>query len=236
MVEFYPFGWLHWATLALTAALAVMVARMGRRDRRRRQQLAWGLSAWMTLSVAGVFVHFLGRGETRAWDALPLHLCDISLFLAAAALVTRAQWVYELLYFWGLAGASQAMLTPDLSGALQWWRFAFFFGAHAGVIVTAIFLTLACGMRPRKHAVWRAMGALAVYTAFAALVNWGAGTNYGFLRGKPRHPSLLDHLGAWPWYIGAMGALALVSFTLLYAPFYFRQNRARHPSGHSNDG
>ena len=36
---------------------------------------------------------------------LPLHLCDVSLFLAPVVLLTGNRRLYELLYFWGLGGA-----------------------------------------------------------------------------------------------------------------------------------
>ncbi len=225
MIEFRPFGSLHWATLALTAVVTVAVTMAGRRHERWRKWMLRGLACGLAFSIGGVVFHFLENGGGFDWRALPLHLCDITVALAAGAVLTRRQWLYELAYFFGLAGGSQAMLTPDLGGAMAWWRFAIFFGAHASVIVAVIFLTGACGMRPRPNAVWRAMGGLAAYTVFAALVNWAVDANFGYLREKPTQSSVLDHLGEWPWYIGGMGALALLSFSLLYAPFYLRNRR-----------
>lgn len=225
MIEFRPFGWLHWMTLAMTLVATVAVTMAGRRHERWRGWMLRGLGAWVLLSVAGIFYHYAESGEGFDWRAMPLHLCDITLVLVAGAVMLRRQWLYELSYFFGLAGASQAMLTPDLGGMIEWWRFAIFFGAHASVIVAVIFLTCVCGMRPRKYAVWRAMGGLAIYTVFAAVVNWAVDANFGYLREKPMQSSLVDHLGDWPWYIGGMGALALASFAVLYAPFYFQNRR-----------
>jgi hypothetical integral membrane protein (TIGR02206 family) len=227
MIEFRPFGLLHWAMLALSVAVTVAIAAAGRRHQRWRHWMLWGLGVWLALSIAGGLLHLCKSGDGFSWSAMPLHLCDIALMLAVGAVATRRQWLYELSYFFGLAGATQAMLTPDLGGEIEWWRLATFFGAHAGVIAAVVFLTCACRMRPQKHAVWRAMGALCIYTLFAALVNWTTSTNFGYLREKPSNPSLLDYLGDWPWYIGGMGVLALASFAVLYAPFYFRDRRAK---------
>jgi hypothetical integral membrane protein (TIGR02206 family) len=233
MIEFRPFGLLHWATLALTVAVTVAIAMAGRRHERWRRWLLWGLGVWLAFSIAGVLFHFYKSGEGFSWSAMPLHLCDIALMLAAGAVATRRQWLYELSYFFGLAGATQAILTPDLSGEIKWWQFATFFGAHASVIAAVIFLTCACGMRPQKYAVWRAMFGLTIYTVCVALVNWATDANFGYLREKPTQSSVLDHLGDWPWYIGGMGVLALASFSALYAPFYFRDRRARERTPHT---
>jgi len=53
-------------------------------------------------------------GKFTAADAMPMQLCDWAMFAVIAALVTRRRGVYELAYFWGLAGTLQAILTPNL--------------------------------------------------------------------------------------------------------------------------
>src|SRR5438132_907921 len=56
-----------------------------------------------------------GGGESgQRSQPLPLQLCDVAIFVAAAALWSRNQLLVEITYFWGLAGTLQALLTPDL--------------------------------------------------------------------------------------------------------------------------
>lgn len=43
-------------------------------------------------------------------------------------------------------------------------------------------------------------------------VNRLLGTNFGFATRPPDNPSLLDHLGSWPWYMALALALALLRF------------------------
>ncbi len=50
-------------------------------------------------------------------------------------------------------------------------------------------------------------------------VNFLLGTNFGFLARKPDNPSLLDHLGPWPWYILSLQLVALLLLFLLALPF-----------------
>src|SRR5262249_56539305 len=54
----------------------------------------------------------------RPPQGLPFELCDISLWLSVYVLLRISQRAYELAYYWGLAGAGMAMLTPDLLAPL----------------------------------------------------------------------------------------------------------------------
>ena len=60
-----------------------------------------------------------------------------------------------------------------------------------------------------------------LYMVLAGAVNWLAGTNFGYLSHKPAVPTLLDHLGPWPYYLIWYEVIALVVLPLLYLPFYF---------------
>lgn len=216
VLTFAPFGMLHAVCVVLTAlaiALPLLIARYSLPLARGVvvAQLAW--------SVVGAVLLLTERGTLRWVDVLPLHLCDLTLLITIAAYGTRNQLAYELAYFYGLAGSPQALLTPDIAGTMPLWRLAYFFGSHAAVIATVLWLTLREGMRPRRRAVWHAMAGLAVYTAVVGCFNLVAGTNYGYLCHKPTRASLLDYLGPWPWYIGAMGVMGLLCFWLLMLPF-----------------
>ena len=59
--------------------------------------------------------------------------------------------------------------------------------------------------------------------AFAMTVNKILGTNFGFAAGPPPNPSLIDHLGPWPWYLVSMSAIAFVLYLLLALPFAGRE-------------
>ncbi len=159
-------------------------------------------------------------------NAFPCHLCDIAALCGAAALWLRHQRLAELVWFWGLAGTLNGLITPALADSFPSPRFISFFALHGGVVVAAFFLVLGLGLRPEKGAVWRAFGWIQVYMVVALGVNGLTGANYGFLRSKPEQGSLLDALGPWPYYIFGLQFLALILFTLLDLPFR-RSRRSR---------
>jgi len=58
-----------------------------------------------------------------------------------------------------------------------------------------------------------------IITVHPALgVNTLLGTNFGFASRPPANPSLIDHLGPWPWYLLSMQAIAVTLFLLLALP------------------
>jgi uncharacterized membrane protein YwaF len=61
-----------------------------------------------------------------------------------------------------------------------------------------------------------------------------SGGNYMLLAERPETASLLDYMGAWPWYILGAALLALAMFALLDIPF--RRRRAAWPSGTGASG
>ena len=44
---------------------------------------------------------------------LPLQLCSIGVYLAAFNLIYRNQTIFNLIFYWGFVGATNAILTPD---------------------------------------------------------------------------------------------------------------------------
>jgi hypothetical integral membrane protein (TIGR02206 family) len=229
--SFSPFGAAHLAVLAAVPGAALLLARLvrGRPQRERAVRRALAVALLVNQLV------YLGYAAHRGWIApprgLPLELCDVAVWLAVAALLGAPAWVGELLWFVALAGTTQALLTPDLGAAFPSYPAVKFFLGHGATVAAALFLALAGRLRPRRGAWWRALLAVNAYAAALLALNHLAGTNYMYLRAKPAAPSLLDHLGPWPWYLLACEALAGGSFFLLELPFRLRPKKAAAP-GH----
>jgi hypothetical integral membrane protein (TIGR02206 family) len=166
-----------------------------------------------------------GSGRSRRCSAA---LCSLFVFLSALMLVTKSYAIYEYAYFLGIAGAMQALLTPD-AGIYGFPHFRFFqvILSHGSIVTAAVYMTVVEGCRPT----WRSLRRVAVwgnvYLIGVGILNALLGSNYLFIAHKPETASLLDVLPPWPWYILYMEGLGAVLFMLLYLPFALRDWRAR---------
>lgn len=212
------FGIAHLMILATVPLLAVMLAALQRRlppgSRAVRVALALLLLLCTILYYGNYFVH----GEQMFPGHLPLELCDVSLWLVIPALLTLKPAIFDVAYYFALAGASMSLLTPSLTEPSLFLSVQFF--ADHGLLVTAIlYLVWSRQARPRPGSVVRAMLVFNILLALIGTFDFIFKTNYMFLRAKPETVSLLTFLGPWPWYILAGDSVAFTLFLILYLPF-----------------
>ena len=151
---------------------------------------------------------------------LPLHLCSVLVFVSAAMLVTEKYRMFEFVYFMGIAGALQALLTPDLTiHGFPHYRFWQTYISHGGIVIAAVFMAVVVGYRPTWRSLLRVIVGTNVYMLFVGGVNWLLGSNYMFIARKPPTASLLDVLGPWPWYLISLEAIGVVMCLILFVPY-----------------
>jgi len=213
------FGPVHLALLAAVPGLGLGLAALIRSRPALERPVRLGLAAVLAANQLAYLAYAAARGWIAPPSGLPLELCDVALWLAVAALVGSPPVVGELLYFVGLAGTVQALLTPDLGIAFPSYPAAKFFLGHGGTVTAAILLLATGRLRPRPGAWWRALLVLDAYAAALFVLDRLAGTNYLYLAHKPPVPTLLDRMGPWPWYILSAEVLAAALFFLLQLPF-----------------
>ncbi|WNQ13352.1 TIGR02206 family membrane protein [Paenibacillus aurantius] len=204
------------AVAALFLAIALMAAL---RSRLAKRPVRLTLAGVLLGTEAALNLWYREQGIWSVQSTLPLELCSITLLLSIVMLVTRSRILYEIVYFAGIAGALQAILTPELGYPFPHFRFFQFFIAHAGIILAALYMTLVEGYRPVPRSILRVM----LFLNGLAVLVWGIdrwlGANYMFLARKPENASVLDWFGPYPYYLLAEEMLALVLFLLLYWPF-----------------
>lgn len=233
-MPFKPFSLEHLVTVLTGAVVVAGLLLAGRRSENGRR-LSSALLAFACLSSYPLSqAAWLSLDGGVALDnLLPLHLCDIAAIIAGFALITRRPVLCALTYFWGLAATFQALLTPAIHVGFPAWPFVMFFVQHFAIVATALYLPLVDGWRP-KTPLWRSplevYGWSVVYLLLALGVNSALGTNFGFANRPPDNPSLIDHLGPWPWYLFSMQAIGVALFLLLALPF-LRGNGSGRPMG-----
>ncbi len=152
-------------------------------------------------------------------DNLPLHLCGVSLYITAYALISGRQIFFELAYFWGLGGAIMALLSPGDIFYFPHLLNLIFYSSHGLIIIGVLFMVIVRKFRPDIFSLLRASVINAAYLLLVYPVNIILDTNYLFLRFKPKGDTLINHMGPWPVYIAGMLALGIASYIILYLPF-----------------
>jgi hypothetical integral membrane protein (TIGR02206 family) len=179
------------------------------------------------LVVNQVSWYMVERNSLSVQWSLPLGLCEIGTFVAAAALWWRQPLLVELTYFWGLGGTIQALLTPELFNLFPSYFYFHFYVDHGGIVLAALYLVGGLGLVPKRGAVVRVAAITICYLVAIAGVNRITGGNYLFLVHPPPTFSLLNLLGPWPWYIGSMILLGIAVLFIL--DLHLRAARSRTP-------
>lgn len=228
------FGLIHLAILAAVPALAALLAVAQRRFSSLGRSIRLGLSILLFASSASYYASFVIHGVPLFPNHLPLELCDFSLWLVIAALLTLNSTVFDIVYYWALAGASMSLLTPDL-----WHPSLFlsvqFFVDHGLIVLAVLYLVWSRQARPRPGSILKAMIAVNAIVPVVGTFDYFFKTDYMFLRAKPPTVSLLTVLGPWPWYVLVCEGVAIGLFLLLYLPFRRTSSNTASPENGRED-
>lgn len=202
----------------------------------------------MTL-IIGVLLSFrvvfmqLYQMQIDIWTfekSLPIHLCGLSSILSGIVMFKRNQIAYECLFYWGLGGALQSFLTPELNlGNKDLILYLDYFISHSGIIFAGLYLTLILGMRPRKKSwlkvfiysqllipIIGSINFIINYLIANDLISHCAVISDGIIKGAANYMYLFQKpmadnpllIGDWPYYIIGIEVFALINFWLLYQP------------------
>lgn len=218
---FEQFGAAHVVALALTLATPIVLSIAARRGGERTTNIICAVYA--TIIFGNQAIHWAYRVATEGHAEfverhLPLHICGMAAFALVVLLLLRKRIAFDVVYFWGLAGTANALLTPQLEAGFPDYRFFQFFIAHGGIVAGALFAVWGLGMRPTFASLLRAYGLLALLFVLLLAVNPLLDSNYMFLRRPPDAASPF-FFAPWPYYIPILAAVGFAFFCLLLAPF-----------------
>jgi len=159
----------------------------------------------------------------------------MSLILTIVVLLRFRPALFDIVYYWALAGATMALLTPNIGEQTTLFLAVVFFTDHGLTVTAVLYLVWSGQARPRPGSVWPALLAVNVAAVVVGAFDFEYKADYMFLRQKPETVSLLDMLGPWPWYILACEGAGLVLFALLYRPFWRRADEEESRSDKCGD-
>jgi hypothetical integral membrane protein (TIGR02206 family) len=222
--NFHFFGPVHLLILVSFPILAWCLAQFARRGPRAARSIRYSLATFLAVNELIWYAYRIQQEGFRFPNALPLNLCDVMLWVTVVAAFTLQPLAFELAYFAGVAGMTQALLTPDLWAPLASYPTIYFFLAHGIAVATILTLVWAHLTAPRPGSWWKALIFLNAYAAAVGTFDAIFKTNYMYLRQKPPGGSLLDFFGPWPYYLVGGELMAMALFWLLWLPFR-RQSR-----------
>jgi hypothetical integral membrane protein (TIGR02206 family) len=225
---FFFMGVAHLAVLLAIILLNLYLLRFKSKDEATRTKVRWSMAIILWANEIGWHVWNHAVGQWNVQTMIPLHVCSVLVWLGGYMLVSKNYIIYELTYFLGIAGALQALLTPDL-GLYGFPHYRFFqtFISHGLIVTSAIYMTTVEGFRPTWKSILRVTVIANIYMALVFFLNQAIGSNYMYINRKPDTASLLDMLPAWPGYIPYVELIGLFMFLLLYLPFIIKDKRMR---------
>lgn len=223
---FHPFSAAHLITLAIILVLCILlfVYRKKLKTSGKRTMFRYSLAS---ILLAALVLYHLWLIYEHAWSvksALPLQLSDLGVLLAILMLLTKSNKIFQFMYFAGLGSSIQALLTPDLyKFSFPHFRYIQFFVLHGGVVLACLFMVAVFNCRPTMPSLWITVLIVNLYAVCVFFLNKLLSSNYLYIMKKPRMASLLNYLGPWPWYLISVEFVMILSFYLLYSPFWIKR-------------
>ena len=207
-----------WNMLLLSAAFIALplLARAMTPSAANRIRQVFGILLLCTAIV--IHPYLVSKNLWTLQQSLPLQLCSLSGLLSGIVLLFPSQRGYELLLFWGIPGAVHSLLTPEMTQGEGPFLFAEYYISHAGIILSALYLTTAMGMRPGKRSWLRIFLYSQLLLPLIGCVDYFLDANYMYLRERPEADNPLI-IGPWPWYVLCFDFLLLAHMMVVYLMF-----------------
>jgi hypothetical integral membrane protein (TIGR02206 family) len=225
---FVLFGTWHLVALQVIVLLNFGMLGFRKSSAKTRTAIRWTMAIVLWIDEASWHIWNLYWGHWTVKTMLPLHICSILIWLAGFMLIFKIYPIYEFIYFIGIGGAIQALLTPD-GGIYGFphYRIIQTMISHGLLITSGIFMTTVDGFRPTWKSFWRVLIGINIYAAVIFPINILLGSDFLYINGKPATASLLDLLPPWPYYLIYMELIGIIVFLLLYLTFIIKDWRKK---------
>ena len=168
----------------------------------------------------GWVIYKFNIGNAGWAEYMPFELCTINAYLLGFLLIFKPRYaVFEVVYFFSMAGTVQGLVTPRLFAVYPHYLFFEYFITHTGIVLAALVLIFRYKWKVTWLSLWRAFLWLQIIALFNLIFDFTFEVNYMLMRNLPKVPSIIDYFGQWPWYIFACEVFGLASFIFYLFPF-----------------
>ena len=216
----------HLLWIGLAVLFAVGCANMRRWPPTGRAHAAFRLAlfALVLVNELGWFAYRHFAVGISLTDNLPLHLCDLSVFVLFVGLATGGRLWSELAYYAGVVGALLAVCFPAISetGSIRLIAEIRYFLTHVALVGAGFYFTFGCRYRPPARAILRSYIAVHLYALAITPLNLYLGTNYFFTLSAPKQLAFIHAYPHWLFLV-AVSAIFLTVFALMHLPFAWQR-------------
>jgi hypothetical integral membrane protein (TIGR02206 family) len=181
------------------------------------------LGAFISLTIIAFNIYTYNLGNYNVSEDLPLFLCSFMALIIPVYTYYRKYWMYEVLFFWIVAGTLQGVITPDIANGFPVFDYFRFWIVHLGLLIAMFYATFVFNVRPKFKSIFKSIIALQFYILIMYAVNLVLNANYSYLNAKPEATSVLDYFGDWPYYVVTAQLVIIPYCLLIYLPFYIEE-------------
>ena len=223
---FEMFGTVHLLTIATVIVISVLLPKFYKNKTEDQK------STMSKIIAAIIFLHVIISpykdlyllANPYDWrETIPLHMCDLSEIFLIIFLLGGPKILYLCAFFWGLGGATMAILTPDISH--HDLDYIFFMIGHGMIVVGIMYATVSLGNRPYGKDILKVTAiTLFILLPIVFVINifLGEPANFWYLVAKPDGASLMDMFPDPPLHILYTTPLAIAVFYLIYLPYFIK--------------
>ncbi len=230
-VEFTNFTLAHFLPIIFLIGILFCLHRYGDRIRgwKHERAIAFTLAFVAIISEMAYYWRLVGMPALgpNPIDHLPVTVCGWAVIFCSYLVVTKNQTLFDISYFWLLAGTVFALITPTVityTGPTRFRYYQFWVEHMIGYIII-FYMIFVHRMRPTLRSALKSYGALAILAVVAYATNsmLGPGANYLFMAKPEDTPSVLDILPPnFFLRILIMAAVITLLFGLAYLPWYLK--------------
>ena len=162
-----------------------------------------------------------------AWQGeIPLHMCDFSAIAMVIFLLrdNAPKLLFYCAYFWGICGATMALVTPDLEFGFPHGEYSPFFWGHSLILLAVSYVLMVRDERPYLSDIPKVIGITLPLLVFVYIMNLviGPPANYWYLMDRPVDGTLLDYFPDPPLHLLGTIPLAAFLFYVVYLPLFIK--------------
>lgn len=223
---FILFGNIHIITMLVILAVSILLPMIYKNKSEVQKSLMTKMIAYIIIAHVVISPYkdlFILENPYNWREVLPFHMCDLSEIFLAWFLLGGPIILYKCAFFWGIGGATMAIITPDISH--HDLDYAFFMIGHGMIVIGIMYATVALNNRPyAKDILTVSLITACVLLPITYTINLllGEPANFWYLMAKPAGASLMDAFPEPPYHLLVLTPLAIATFVIIYVPYFIK--------------